>query len=122
LYAGLATYVATHHFNLTEATRWTRDHLAANGVAANRAAVGFVVRGASFGGAPLHGEPPPSAHQIAAAFVHNLIDRSEAAGITLDDQASVDIRRWFGCPGNLATTKRPSSAEDLITSVTTTRG
>ncbi|MFL6063490.1 MAG: NYN domain-containing protein [Friedmanniella sp.] len=104
LYAGLASYAATHHFNLTEATRWTRDHLAANGVAANRAAVGFVVRGASFGGTPLHRDPPPAAHEIAGAFVHNLIDRAEAAGITLDEEASVDIRRWFGCPGDPAPT------------------
>jgi hypothetical protein len=69
IYDSLAGFVAAYEFNLTEATRWSRDRQAERGIRVNRQAVGVVAHGAAYGGAPLYRQPPPRAEDIAAAFV-----------------------------------------------------
>jgi len=54
------------------------------------------VRGTSFGGCPLHRQPPPDADEIAAAFVSNVLNRAEAAEIALSDPEIVTVRTWLG--------------------------
>jgi hypothetical protein len=78
----LAAFVAAYEFNLTEATRWSRDRLAETGVRVSRQVVGLVARGAAYGGCPLFRQPPPTAEEIAAAFVGNLLNRVAAATST----------------------------------------
>ena len=98
VYQALAEYAGSHHFNLTEATRWARDRLAAQGVDVSRAAIAFVTRGTAFGGAPLYRQPPPDAAEIATAFAANVLSRAEAASIPLTDDESADVRSWLGAP------------------------
>lgn len=92
----LAEYAVANEFNLSESTRWSRDRLTEGGVRVNRAAVGLVVRGAAFGGSPLHGEPTPTSDEIAAAFVDNLVNRVAAADVDLLPTEIRRVRAWFG--------------------------
>ncbi|BCY06852.1 NYN domain-containing protein [Actinoplanes sp. L3-i22] len=96
VYQALADYAGGHHFNLTEATRWARDQLAAQGVDVSRSAIAFVTRGTAFGGAPLYRQPPPQAAEIASAFADNVLNRAEAAAIALSDEEIAEVRAWLG--------------------------
>ncbi|GIE85129.1 NYN domain-containing protein [Actinoplanes regularis] len=96
IYQALADYAAAHHFNLTEATRWARDQLAAQGVDVSRSAIAFVTRGTAFGGAPLYRQPPPNAVEIASAFADNVLNRAEAATIALSEDEIAEVRAWLG--------------------------
>ena len=98
VYQALADYAAGHHFNLTEATRWARDALSAQGVDVSRASIAFVTRGTAFGGAPLYRQPAPSPDEIAVAFADNVLNRAEAAAIALTDEESAEVRAWLGAP------------------------
>jgi hypothetical protein len=98
IYPTLAEYAAGHRFNLTEATRWSRDRLAARGVDVSRNAIAFVTRGATFGGCPLYRQPPPTEQEIAAAFVANVFNRADAAEIGLTAEETAVVRAWLTPP------------------------
>ncbi len=98
VYGILAEYASTHDFNLTEATRWSRDRLVERGVDANRGAVGFVTRGAAFGGCPVFRQPPPTADEIGNAFVRNVLDRADAASMALSPADRRVVAEWLGRP------------------------
>ncbi|MET0417038.1 MAG: NYN domain-containing protein [Actinoplanes sp.] len=95
VYPVLAEYAAGHRFNLTEATRWSRDRLAGQGVDVSRNAIAFVTRGATFGGCPLYSQPPPTEQEIAAAFVANVLNRADAAEISLTAEEAGAVRAWL---------------------------
>lgn len=99
VYESLAEFARTHEFNLSEATKWSRDRLVERGFDVGRGATVFVARGTAFGGAPLHTQPAPTAEQIAVAFVSNVLKQAHAAQVGLtDDEASV-VAGWLGAPG-----------------------
>jgi uncharacterized LabA/DUF88 family protein len=98
LYQVLSSYASSHQFNLTEATRWSRDRLVEQGVDVSRKAVGFVTRAASFAGCPLWRKPPPTAVEIGAAFVENVLSRAEAAAIALTAEETEVVQAWLGQP------------------------
>ena len=95
VYQVLSSYVSSHQFNLTEATRWSRDRLVEQGVDVSRSAVGFVTRGAAFAGCPLWRKPPPTAGEIGAAFVENVLSRAEASAIALTAEETEVVRAWL---------------------------
>lgn len=94
VYRVLSDYAQTHAFNLTHCTSWARDQLREQGFGVSRSAVAFVVRGCSYGGAPLHRKPAPTAVEIGSAFVDNVIRRAEAE-IVLSDDEKTTIRGWL---------------------------
>ncbi|CAH0498479.1 NYN domain-containing protein [Novosphingobium sp. CECT 9465] len=96
LFDALSTFAASNEFNLTEATRWCRDALARDGVSVPRATIGYVARGCQFGGARLDAEVPPSAQEIARAFLDAVIERAGAVGVALDTRAEQEIASWLG--------------------------
>lgn len=98
IYPVLAEYAAGHRFNLTEATRWSRDRLATRSVDISRNAIAFVIRGSAYGGCPLYRQPPPASDEIAAAFVTNVLNRAEAAEITLTPDETITVRSWLAAP------------------------
>ncbi len=102
IYQTLADYAQSHRFNLNRCTGWCRDQLRDQGLPVSRNAVAFVVRGASFGGSPLHGQPPPTAAQIGAGFVGNVLNRAEAAELPLSDEEVATVRAWLGFPSDAA--------------------
>ncbi|MEV4465099.1 NYN domain-containing protein [Micromonospora echinofusca] len=113
IYRTLAEYAQSQRFNLTQCTRWARDHLREQGLPVSRNAVGFVVRGTSFGGCPLHRQPPPTADEIATAFVGNVLSRADAAEITFSDDEIAAVHAWLGPPFDESTeqvgrTEKPS--------------
>jgi hypothetical protein len=95
IYEALATFVAAYEFNLTEATRWSRDRLVDQGVEVSRKAVNVVALGASYGGCPLYRQPAPTAAEIGEAFVGNILNRASAADVDLGPEDEDDVRSWF---------------------------
>ncbi|MGC5054682.1 NYN domain-containing protein [Micromonospora sp. DT48] len=98
IYRTLAEYAQSQRFNWTQCTSWARDHLREQGLPVSRNAVGFVVRGTSFGGCPLHRQPPPTADEIAAAFIGNVLSRAPDAEITFSDEEIATVHAWLGAP------------------------
>lgn len=99
IYRVLADFAASHDFSMTEATKWSRDRLAADGTSVSRASIGFVMNGASYGGCPLYRTPPPDATEIGAAFVANVLGRARAAQIDLSPEDEDAVVAWLGAPG-----------------------
>jgi hypothetical protein len=95
IYQALSDYAQGHQFNLTQCTSWARDRLHEEGLGASRNNVAFVVRGASYGGRPLHRRPAPNAAEIRDAFIANVLDRAEAAGIVLTEGEAATVRDWL---------------------------
>ncbi len=95
VYEVLAEYAATHDFELTESTRWSRDRLAELGTPVGRTALGSVVRAVAHGGRPLHMRPAPTAGELAEAYVGNLLRRADAADRVLGEDEKEQVRRWF---------------------------
>ncbi|MEQ1499292.1 MAG: NYN domain-containing protein [Novosphingobium sp.] len=96
LFKMLARYAAEQEFNLTEASRWTRDQLAEIGVSVSRSAVSYAIHGTQYGGAPVNRDPAPDADEIANAFFDNVLRRAEAAGMTIDEKDEDIIGQWLG--------------------------
>lgn len=96
LFATLARYAAEHDFNLTEATRWSRDTLEQKGERIGRPTLAFVIRGVGLGGAPLNRQPPPSDVELTEAFHRNMVGHARHNGIEIDAQAEDEIAAWFG--------------------------
>jgi uncharacterized LabA/DUF88 family protein len=99
IYSVLSEYANTHSYNLSEATRWGRDQLAARGSDVGRRAVVAVVTGATHGGCPLFREPRPSPADIGRAFVANSVSRAGAADVSLSEGDVASVYRWFGVQG-----------------------
>jgi hypothetical protein len=95
IYQALSDYAEGHQFNLTQCTSWARDRLHEQGLRVSRNNVAFVVRGASYGGQPLHRRPAPEAAVIRDAFIANVLDRAEAAGIVLTEAEAATVRGWL---------------------------
>ncbi|MFC5747421.1 NYN domain-containing protein [Actinomadura rugatobispora] len=96
IYRTLSDYANSHRFNLTECTSWARDRLHEQGFNVSRGVAVFVVRGTSFGGCPLYRQPPPTAEEIAAAFVNNLLHLADGDEIALTDQETAEVKAWLG--------------------------
>jgi uncharacterized LabA/DUF88 family protein len=99
IFDSLAAFVGAYEFNLTEATRWSRDQLTGKGVRVSRQAVSFVAHGVAYGGCPLYRQPPPQAEEIAAAFVGNVLARAAAADVELSTDDVREVGAWLGAPG-----------------------
>ena len=94
-FEALALYAANHDFNLTECTAWTRDQLSNEGFRVGRAAVGYIVRGAMYGGTRLDARPPPHADDIREALIRNTLDRAQASSLNLTDDDENQLRDWL---------------------------
>ncbi|BCB75061.1 NYN domain-containing protein [Phytohabitans flavus] len=103
IYQTLSDYAHSHRFNLTQCTSWSRDQLRDQGLPVSRGAVAFVARGTSFGGCPLHRQPPPTAEEIRAAFVDNVLTRAEAAEIAFSSDEIATVRAWLSAESTAAT-------------------
>ena len=100
VYQTLSDYAQSHRFNLTQCTSWSRDQLRDQGLAVSRRAVAFVVRGTSFGGCPLHRQPPPTAAEIGAALLGHVIGRAEALEIAFTADEITTVRTFLGAPSD----------------------
>ncbi|GGL04845.1 NYN domain-containing protein [Mangrovihabitans endophyticus] len=117
IYQVLADYAETHRFNLTEATRWSRDELVARDVEVRRNTIALVTRGAAYGGCPLYRQPPPSAAEIGAAFLDNVLGRADAADLGLSEADVAVVREWLAVasppqPGDITPERPPASREN----------
>jgi hypothetical protein len=98
IYQVLSDYARENQFNLTQCTGWARDRLHKRGLGVSRNSVAFVVRGASYGGRPLHRRPSPDAAEIRQAFTANVLARAKATGIVLTDGEVATVRDWLTGP------------------------
>lgn len=95
LFEMLGHYASGQDFTLAHCTRWVRDELDALGVDVGRSTVGFVVRGAMYGGCPVGRVPAPSAVEIASAFLVNTVRRAGVAGLHLTEEEARELREWL---------------------------
>jgi hypothetical protein len=58
-------------------------------------ALAFIIRGAAYGGAPLHRTPAPAAKEITGAFIANLLDRARSADLELSEEDEAVLTRWI---------------------------
>ena len=96
LFEVLEEYARTHDFDLTDSTMWSRDTLADRGYHVGRQAIGIVVRGTQFGGAPLNRTPAPDGGEIAIAFTRNVLRRAVQSGLDLNDDELETVCDWLG--------------------------
>lgn len=99
LFEAFGEYAAGENsLTLAGCTRWVRDRLDAGGVAISRRAVSFVAQAAMYGGCALGQVPPPSAHDFAAAFLANTVNRAIAAGLELSPDELPVLTDWMYAP------------------------
>jgi NYN domain len=91
----LEAYAMLHEFQLTESTRWSRDHAAQQGIDIPRNAFSYVVRGCVVGGAPLNADPPPMVDRIGEALLMSVIDGASRAGLDVTDDERAALRAWL---------------------------
>ncbi len=96
VYTALAEYSATQHYNLTEATRWTRDYLDERDVHVGRNALAFVVRGLASSTATLYRRPSPAPAEIATAFLHGLLERGPGSQLSFSADEVNEIADYLG--------------------------
>ena len=84
-----------HEFSLTQCTAWTRDQLKGNGIQVGRVAIGYVVRGALFGGVKLGAPLAPSADEIRDSLIKSTISRAEAQGLNLTEDDKGYLLDWL---------------------------
>lgn len=95
VFQALEAYALLHDFQLTESTRWSRDHAAEQGIDIPRSAFSYVVRACANGGAPLNADPVPNTESIGEALLVSVLDGATRAGldVTRDDVAA--LRAWL---------------------------
>ena len=91
----LQRYASDSDFNLTQCTAWTRDQLKEEGIQVGRQSVGYIVRGALFGGVSLDATPAPSADDIREALIKSTMDRAQAQGLAITDSNISELRGWL---------------------------
>lgn len=96
VYRSLAAYACLHEFNLTESTRWARDHAAEAGHEIARSAFSFVVRSCNAVGPPLYADPPPTEEQISAALLSNVLNLARQSGVEVTDDDARVLAAWVG--------------------------
>lgn len=89
-------YGSRKEFNFGEATRWIRDALSQEGIQIALEPIGYVIRGAQFGGARLDAEVGLSAERIGYGFLDGLLDRAMSVGVQITEETERDITKWFG--------------------------
>lgn len=91
----LETYALMHDFQLTESTRWSRDHAADQGIDIPRSAFSYVVRACANGGAPLNADQVPNSRQIGEALLVSVLDGASRAGLDVTDDDISALRTWL---------------------------
>lgn len=95
LFQALEAYALLHEFNLTESTRWSRDHAAHQGMDIPRAAFAYVVRGCVSGGAPLSADPAPTSEQIGEALLASVLESASRAGLDVTQDDITALRTYM---------------------------
>lgn len=95
IFRTLADYATLHEFQLSESTRWSRDHAAGQGIDIARSAFLYVVRGCVNGGEPLNAEPPPTVDRIGEALLRSVLEGASRAGLDVTDDERAALRTWL---------------------------
>ena len=95
VFTELGAWVQENSFNLTAITREVRDRLHNKDWDIGRQTLGFIVRGAMYGGVPLNRQPPPSAQEIAQAFLQSSLQSAASAQLELSDEEQMALSRWL---------------------------
>lgn len=98
VYQTLEVYAATHVFNFTEASKWSRDQAAERGLDIPRSAFTFAIRASQDGGANLNSDPSPIATEIAHAMFNSVLRRADLAGLEVAQQEKCELAAWIHHP------------------------
>lgn len=96
VYTALAEYAATQKYNLTDASRWPRDYLDERDVHVGRNALAFIVRGLASSNVRLYRQPSPSASEIAAGFLHGLLERGPGSQLSFTADEVSELAEYLG--------------------------
>lgn len=95
VYGTLETYAALHNFNFTEATKWSRDHAAEQGVEIPRQVFSYVVRRCRTGGVPFDSALSPTAAGIGNALLTGIMEQATAAGLEPTEDDERILKEWL---------------------------
>jgi hypothetical protein len=92
----LAEYARRGEFNLSEASRWSRDRAGELGVQVSRQAMLYAIRGARGGGADLGSAPPPDASAVGRAVLAGVLEQAALAGFLPSAAERQELAAWLG--------------------------
>lgn len=95
VYLSLEAYAATHDFNLTESTKWSRDYAAGLGADVARSVFVFVVLACRNSGVMLSADVTPTAGQIGSALLSSVMSQAEVAGLEVSSADRLALARWL---------------------------
>lgn len=95
VYRSLEAYAALHDFNLAQATKWSQDHAAGQGIEIPRPVFLYAVRGCRDGGTPLNGDPSPTADQIGSALLSSVLRQAATAGLEASEREKQILAEWL---------------------------
>lgn len=110
VYQSLEAYAATHDFNLTEATKWSRDYATGLGSDVARSVFVYVVLACRDSGVMLSADVTPTPSQISSAVHASVLSQAEVAGLDVSSEDSLVLARWLHV--------EPSDSEAISTSAT----
>ncbi|WP_318541566.1 NYN domain-containing protein [Kocuria marina] len=91
----LSEYAREFDFNLSEASKWSRDRATELGVEVSRRALLYVVRGARTGGADLSADQAPDAPAIGRAVFSSVLEQAALAGFSASEDEKQDLADWL---------------------------
>ncbi|MCJ8505272.1 NYN domain-containing protein [Kocuria flava] len=91
----LSEYAGEFDFNLSEASKWSRDRARQLGVEVSRRALLYVIRGARTGGADLGADQTPDAPAIARAVFSSVLEQAALAGFSPSEDEKQDLADWL---------------------------
>lgn len=95
VFAVLSEYARELDFNLTEASKWSRDRAGELGVEVSRRALLYAIRGARIGGADLSADQAPSAPAIGRAVFSSVLEQAALAGFSPSEDEQQDLAEWL---------------------------
>ncbi|MUN62871.1 NYN domain-containing protein [Kocuria sediminis] len=91
----LSEYARGFDFNLSEASKWSRDRARELGVEVSRRALLYVIRGARTGGADLSVDQAPDAPAIGRAVLSSVLEQAALAGFSPSEDEKQDLADWL---------------------------
>lgn len=91
----LAEYAREFDFNLSEASKWSRDRARELGVEVSRRALLYAIRGARTGGADLSADQTLDAPVIGRAVFSSVLEQAVLAGFSPSDDEQQRLADWL---------------------------
>ncbi len=95
VFEGLASFLWEYEFDFTQMTAKVRDYIEGLDLHVGRNAIGFVARGAMYGGVRLDSSPAPDSATITKAFLKNVMNQAASRQLDLDAVEKEELKSWI---------------------------